>query len=120
MARRGWRIDAGVVVSRPYYQKVIFPYWMYVRVYPDRVNNLNGFLNEDYVKGCGMYYCTMDGCLMKNSRRCAIAHHIKKGHGLSIDNEHIKKGGIKKWKAQVVSDPGLSKRRMLRHSTMID
>ncbi|KAL2610250.1 hypothetical protein R1flu_028823 [Riccia fluitans] len=57
---------------------------------------------------------------MENSRRCAIAHHIKKGHDLSIDNERIKKGGIEKWKARVVPHPGLSKRRMLRCSTMID
>ncbi|KAL2611551.1 hypothetical protein R1flu_023243 [Riccia fluitans] len=67
-----------------------------------------------------MYYCTVGGCLMKNSRRCAVAHHIKKGHGLSIDNERIRKGGIEKWKARVVPDPGLSKRRMLRCNIVID
>ncbi|KAL2608621.1 hypothetical protein R1flu_027194 [Riccia fluitans] len=117
MARRRWRTDARAIVSRPYYQKVIFPYWMYVRVYLDRVNNLNGFLLEDCVKGYGMYYCTVGGCLMKNSRRCAVGHHIKKDDDMSIDNERIKKGGIEKWKARAVSDPRLSKRR---RSTMID
>ncbi|KAL2651727.1 hypothetical protein R1flu_019855 [Riccia fluitans] len=57
---------------------------------------------------------------MENSRRFVVAHHIKKGHGLSIDNERIRKGGIKKWKARAVPDPGLSKRRMLRCNIMID
>ncbi|KAL3675341.1 hypothetical protein R1sor_025289 [Riccia sorocarpa] len=53
-------------VPRPYYQKVQFNHW--VRVYPDRVNNLKGFTGVDYIKGFAMYYCIFGDCPMENTR----------------------------------------------------
>ncbi|KAL3688915.1 hypothetical protein R1sor_015224 [Riccia sorocarpa] len=119
MARRGLRTDAGAVVPRPYYQKVIFPHWMYVRVYPDRESDL-GFVEEDFVKGYVVYYCTIDDCKMQNSRRCAVEQHAWNEHDVDIKQERIKPGGIEKWKAQEVPTPRLLKKEMLHRSNVID
>ncbi|KAL3691532.1 hypothetical protein R1sor_005183 [Riccia sorocarpa] len=68
-----------------------------------------------------MYYCTVGDCRMENSRRKAVEHHIKKGHGLSIAYERIRRGGIEKWKARaVLGGAEMSKRRILHRNTVFD
>ncbi|KAL3701370.1 hypothetical protein R1sor_019392 [Riccia sorocarpa] len=68
-----------------------------------------------------MYYCTVSDCRMENSRRKAVEHHIKKGHGLSIADERIRRGDIEKWKARaVLGGAEMNKRRILHRNTVFD
>ncbi|KAL3700238.1 hypothetical protein R1sor_018260 [Riccia sorocarpa] len=118
MPKKGSRKDAGVVVPRPYYQKVDFDAWTYVRVYPtwdcDR-----GWTWEDWFKGYAQYYCTYLDCPMQNSRRGAITLHLWTEHEIDADRQHIRKGGIEKWKAKSVPTPTKSKYEMMERANIM-
>ncbi|KAL3689231.1 hypothetical protein R1sor_015540 [Riccia sorocarpa] len=119
MPRKGSRTDAGVVVPRPYYQKVDFDAWTYVRVYPTWDCDDRGWTREDCIKGHAQYYCTYPDCPMKNSRRGAVTSHLWTEHEIDAERQHIRKGGIKKWKAKSVPTPTLSKYEMMERANVM-
>ncbi|KAL2620097.1 hypothetical protein R1flu_000302 [Riccia fluitans] len=85
-------------IDKPFYQKISFPDWMFVRVYPS--NEASGWKESEMKEGHGVYFYTRDDCPYQNSRRGPLEKHMKSEHDVDISEESIRNGGIPKWKAR--------------------